>query len=132
MRNFKRRERELDKIRKSLNTNNSAFSMVSISCSLVARFHQIFFKTAPRIATKIPICHTAIRLKVSIWVLSSTSSAFSPLCPLPNKVLSRTSRRFSIFRLLAHLPMLKAFRVIPAPMYAEMRFAISSFQTSAR
>ena len=51
----------MDKIRKSLNTNNSAFSMVSISCSLVTRFHQIFFKTAPRIATKIPICHTAIR-----------------------------------------------------------------------
>ena len=37
-RNFKRRERELDKIRKSLNTNNSTFSMVSISCSLVAGF----------------------------------------------------------------------------------------------
>ena len=29
--------------------------MVSISCSLVTRFHQIFFKTAPRIATKIPM-----------------------------------------------------------------------------
>ena len=40
--------------------------------------------------------------------------------------------KFKLFRLLAHLPMLKAFRVIPAPMYADMRFAISSFQTSAR
>ena len=44
-----RRERELDKIRKSLNTKNSAFSMVSISCSLVTRFHQIFFKTSYKI-----------------------------------------------------------------------------------
>ena len=75
----------MNKIRKSLNTNNRSFSMVSISCSFVARFHQIFFKTAPRIATKIPICHTAIRLKVSIWVLSSTSSDLTPLCPFPNK-----------------------------------------------
>jgi len=32
--------------------------------------------------------------------------------------------KFKLFRLLAHLPMLKAFRVIPAPMYADMRFAM--------
>ena len=37
-----------------------------------------------------------------------------------------------LFEDFVHLPSVNAFLVIPAPMYAEIKFAISSFQTSAK
>lgn len=37
-----------------------------------------------------------------------------------------------LFKYFVHLPSVNAFLVIPAPMYAEIKFAISSFQTSAK
>lgn len=37
-----------------------------------------------------------------------------------------------LFKNFVHLPSVNAFLVMPAPMYAEIKFAISSFQTSAK
>lgn len=37
-----------------------------------------------------------------------------------------------LFKDFVHFPSVNAFLVIPAPMYAEIKFAISSFQTSAK
>lgn len=37
-----------------------------------------------------------------------------------------------LFEDFVHLPSVNAFLVMPAPMYAEIRLAISSFQTSAK
>lgn len=37
-----------------------------------------------------------------------------------------------LFKYFVHLPSVNAFLVMPAPMYAEIKFAISSFQTPAK